>query len=102
MSNAFPLTPGFSPVAAEKECQNRFNGFALAGKPLKRLVRSIAPNTRLKPLVSTQLPSRLARPVEWQPQPPEFPKRLFHGARNEWGESRREGKLNKTAASPRP
>jgi hypothetical protein len=31
------LTPGFSPVMADIESQNRFNGFPRAGKPLKRL-----------------------------------------------------------------
>jgi hypothetical protein len=49
MSNAISLTPGFSPVRAGKECQNRFNGFSRAGKPLKRLARPNTFTTRLKP-----------------------------------------------------
>jgi hypothetical protein len=49
MNNAFSLTPGFSPVIAGGEDQNRFNGFSRAGKPLKRLARRDAFITRLKP-----------------------------------------------------
>jgi hypothetical protein len=37
MSNAISLTPDFSPVMVGEACQNRFNGFLRAGKPLKRL-----------------------------------------------------------------
>jgi hypothetical protein len=52
MNRFFPLTPGFSPVMAGKENQNRFNGFFRAGKPLKRLARPSALTTRLKPGVN--------------------------------------------------
>ena len=52
MSNAISLTPGFSPVMAGKTCQNRFNGFPRARKPLKRLARRRAFTTRLKPGVN--------------------------------------------------
>jgi hypothetical protein len=52
MSNAISLTPGFSPVRADPECQNRFNGFPRAGKPLKRLIHPNAFTTRLKPGVN--------------------------------------------------
>jgi hypothetical protein len=34
----FSLTPGFSPVMADRKCPNRFNGFRRADKPLKRLI----------------------------------------------------------------
>jgi hypothetical protein len=51
-SNAVLLTPGFSPVTTSKECQNRFNGFRPAGKPLKRLASLKALATRLKPGVN--------------------------------------------------
>jgi hypothetical protein len=37
MSDAFSLTPGFNPVRVSGNGKNRFNGFACAGKPLKRL-----------------------------------------------------------------
>jgi hypothetical protein len=47
VSDTISLTPGFSPVAAGREYQNRFNGFFRAGKPLKRLAPSDAFNTRL-------------------------------------------------------
>jgi hypothetical protein len=49
MKNALSLTPGFSPVISGGDHQNRFNGFFRAGKPLKRLARRGAFNTRLKP-----------------------------------------------------
>jgi hypothetical protein len=49
MRNAISLTPGFSPVRAGKERQNRFNGFSRAGKPLKRLAHPDTFTTRLKP-----------------------------------------------------
>ncbi len=49
MSNAIPLTPGFSPVTTGKIVQNRFNGFPRADKPLKRLACRHARSTRLKP-----------------------------------------------------
>ena len=49
MSNAISLTPGFSPVIAGVEDQNRFNGFSRGGKPLKRLIRPNAFTARLKP-----------------------------------------------------
>ena len=52
MNHVISLTPGFSPVTAGNECQNRFNGFFRAGKPLKRLVRTHAFITRLKPGVN--------------------------------------------------
>jgi hypothetical protein len=52
MSNAISLTPGFSPVRVGETCQNRFNGFPRAGKPLKRLTGRCAANTRLKPGVN--------------------------------------------------
>jgi len=52
MSNAIPLTPGFSPVMARKVDHNRFNGFHRAGKPLKRLTRRSTCATRLKPGVN--------------------------------------------------
>ena len=52
MSNAISLTPGFSPVIAGVEDQNRFNGFSRGGKPLKRLIRPNAFTTRLKPGVN--------------------------------------------------
>jgi hypothetical protein len=37
---------------ADKEGHNRFNGFSLAGKPLKRLARPNTCPTRLKPGVN--------------------------------------------------
>jgi hypothetical protein len=52
MSNAVSLTPGFSPVMFGETCQNRFNGFPRAGKPLKRLAGRWAAHTRLKPGVN--------------------------------------------------
>jgi hypothetical protein len=52
MSNAISLTPDFSPVMVGEACQNRFNGFLRAGKPLKRLAGRRAANTRLKPGVN--------------------------------------------------
>ncbi len=52
MSDALSLTPGFSPVAAGSEYENRFNGFTRAGKPLNRLARQNAFVTRLKPGVN--------------------------------------------------
>ena len=52
MSNAISLTPGFSPVLGDKECQNRFNGFYRTRKPLKRLAVRHATSTRLKPGVN--------------------------------------------------
>jgi hypothetical protein len=52
LSNAISLTPGFSPVMADKEHQNRFNGFFRADKPLKRLARPDIFSTRLKPGVN--------------------------------------------------
>jgi hypothetical protein len=52
MSIGFLLTPGFSPVLAGKEQQNRFNGFTRAGKPLKQLAPGGASATRLKPGVN--------------------------------------------------
>jgi hypothetical protein len=44
----FTLAPGFSPVSAGDKTQNRFNGFARAEKPLKRLMASLAAITGLK------------------------------------------------------
>ena len=52
MDNFLSLTPGFSPVEADVELKNRFNGFSPAGKPLKRLVSLALLNTRLKPGVN--------------------------------------------------
>ncbi len=52
MSSFISLTPGFSPVVADKEDQNRFNGFPRVSKPLKRLARPNAFATRLKPGVN--------------------------------------------------
>jgi hypothetical protein len=52
MSNFISLTPGFSPVPADAEDQNRFNGLYRAGKPLKRLTHPDATTTRLKPGVN--------------------------------------------------
>jgi hypothetical protein len=52
ITNTVSLTPGFSPVMAGKEDQNRFNGFSRAGKPLKRLARRSTFTTRLKPGVN--------------------------------------------------
>ncbi len=52
MSSTFSLAPGFSPVKADAERENRFNGFSPAGKPLKRLVGIRHPDTRLKPGVN--------------------------------------------------
>lgn len=52
MSSGISLTPGFSPVMADKGRQNRFNGFACAGKPLKRLTHPSPSTTRLKPGVN--------------------------------------------------
>ena len=52
MSDDISLTPGFSPVPIGPERPNRFNGFGLAGKPLKRLARQNAFITRLKPGVN--------------------------------------------------
>jgi len=49
---AISLTPGFSPVVDDEPGQNRFNGFARAEKPLKRLPTSSASGTRLKPGVN--------------------------------------------------
>jgi hypothetical protein len=37
---------------ADKEGHNRFNGFSLAGRPLKRLARPNTFSTRLKPGVN--------------------------------------------------
>jgi hypothetical protein len=48
MSNAFSLTPGFSPVTATVLSANRFNGFPRLTKPLKRLARLTALTTPLK------------------------------------------------------
>ena len=55
MSRIISLTPGFSPVPAADESQNRFNGFDSAGKPLKRLAHCAALITRLKPGVNESL-----------------------------------------------
>jgi hypothetical protein len=55
MCNGISLTPGFSPVTADKERQNRLNGFACAGKPLKRLAHPSTFTTRLKPGVNEKL-----------------------------------------------
>jgi hypothetical protein len=52
MSHILSLTPGFSPVMAGGESQNRFNGFSRADKPLKQLARPDAFATRLKPGVN--------------------------------------------------
>jgi len=52
MSKAMALTPGFSPVMVNVECQNRFNGFFHIRKPLKRLNGSPTFTTRLKPGVN--------------------------------------------------
>ena len=47
MSNAFSLTPGFSPVPAAGSEQNRFNGFPRPAKSLKRLAHRAALATPL-------------------------------------------------------
>jgi hypothetical protein len=52
MSCVISLTPGFSPVTTGNECQNRFNGFHGAYKPLKRLAGPGVLITRLKPGVN--------------------------------------------------
>jgi hypothetical protein len=52
MNGTFSLTPGFSPVTVSESSKNRFNGFSVGGKPLKRLVISAAVATRLKPGVN--------------------------------------------------
>ena len=52
MSDTLSLTPGFSPVLPPEESKNRFNGFAAAGKPLKRLAGHSFFHTRLKPGVN--------------------------------------------------
>jgi hypothetical protein len=49
MNRIVSLAPGFSPVLADKECENRFNGFSSADKPLKRLAATPRHVTRLKP-----------------------------------------------------
>jgi hypothetical protein len=36
MGKLFSLTPGFSPVPAGWQTRNRFNGFCVFGKPMKR------------------------------------------------------------------
>lgn len=41
--------PGFNPVMAGEEDQNRFNGFCCAHKPLKRLIRPRDLTNQLKP-----------------------------------------------------
>jgi hypothetical protein len=49
------LTPGFSRVSASRKTKNRFNGFSAVrlqsrgDKPLKRLCRTTASHTGLKP-----------------------------------------------------
>lgn len=43
------LAPDFSPVSANKNTPNHFNGFARAVKPLKRLIASLHEHTGLKP-----------------------------------------------------
>ena len=43
------VAPGFSPVWPVVGAENRFNGFACAGKPLKQLTAPPQFNTRLKP-----------------------------------------------------
>ncbi len=48
----FSLAPGFSPVNADMDSGNRFNGFPRAGKPLKRLTALYRTDTRLKPGVN--------------------------------------------------
>ena len=52
MRKDISLTPGFSPVMTGQECQNRFNGFHRADKPLKRFARRAAFITRLNPGVN--------------------------------------------------
>jgi len=52
MTETIPLTPGFSPVAGVGRTQNRFNGFARAGKPLKRLEFPASFGARLQPGVN--------------------------------------------------
>jgi len=57
MSNDLSLTQSFSPVMADGENRNRFNGFSRADKPLKRLACRNACATRLKPGVNETLQS---------------------------------------------
>ena len=52
MSSPLSLAPGFSPVIAGKNEENRFNGFPPAGKPLKRLTSRRRQCARLKPGVN--------------------------------------------------
>ena len=52
MNGVVLLTPGFSPVVAGEEGQNRFNGFSHASKPLKWLDHRSTIFTRLKPGVN--------------------------------------------------
>ncbi len=52
MSKLISLAPGFSPVMAERQRSNRFNGLAGGGKPLKRLAALAIFCTRLKPGVN--------------------------------------------------
>jgi hypothetical protein len=59
MSSGISLTPGFSPMAAGEERENRFNGLSRAEKPLKRLERRACSTTRLKPGVNEK--RRIAR-----------------------------------------
>jgi len=56
-SRSISLTPGFSPVIAGQEYQNRFNGFARAHKPkpLERLAHRDGLTTRLKPGVNENI-----------------------------------------------
>jgi hypothetical protein len=42
MHDSLSLTPGFSPVFADRKIKNRFNGFSDAGKPFQRLIPSIS------------------------------------------------------------
>jgi hypothetical protein len=48
------VAPGFSPVNCGAESLSRFSGFSRWQRPLKRLKRSLAPFTGLKPGVNTE------------------------------------------------
>ena len=46
------INTGLQPGGDAGESKNRFNGFSVAGKPLKRLTRRAVFHTRLKPGVN--------------------------------------------------
>ena len=54
------ITPGFNPVTTRPRNQNRFNGFAPRGKPLKRFRLWRGQVTRLKPGVNETGPCNAA------------------------------------------